>query len=201
MRKWRNWQTHQLEGLTVARPWGFESPLPHHQINNLQVRKFSEPGFPFWVLPRYRRHVASGVLVSDGRPNARPGAFECRSRSVLCSRRQTRCRGVRIKPVICIGANVGSSVVLGCLNFPIPIRPCQAEADVPQLFKRGSSRESDELPKQHYLGPTSLVNRLTQAPHRLPPPRFVASSCVECTPARLCAGPYARSNNQSDIPG
>ena len=30
MRKWRNWQTHQLEGLTVARPWGFESPLPHH---------------------------------------------------------------------------------------------------------------------------------------------------------------------------
>ncbi len=29
MRKWRNWQTHQLEGLTVARPWGFESPLPH----------------------------------------------------------------------------------------------------------------------------------------------------------------------------
>ena len=30
VRKWRNWQTHQLEGLTVARPWGFESPLPHH---------------------------------------------------------------------------------------------------------------------------------------------------------------------------
>ena len=29
-RKWRNWQTHQLEGLAVAIPWGFESPLPHH---------------------------------------------------------------------------------------------------------------------------------------------------------------------------
>src|SRR5687767_3072570 len=29
MRKWRNWQTHQLEGLAVARSWGFESPLPH----------------------------------------------------------------------------------------------------------------------------------------------------------------------------
>ena len=26
-RKWRNWQTHQLEGLAVAIPWGFESPL------------------------------------------------------------------------------------------------------------------------------------------------------------------------------
>ena len=29
-RKWRNWQTHQLEGLALARAWGFESPLPHH---------------------------------------------------------------------------------------------------------------------------------------------------------------------------
>ena len=29
-RKWRNWQTHQLEGLAVAIPWGFESPLSHH---------------------------------------------------------------------------------------------------------------------------------------------------------------------------
>ena len=28
-RKWRNWQTHQLEGLAVAISWGFESPLPH----------------------------------------------------------------------------------------------------------------------------------------------------------------------------
>ena len=29
LRKWRNWQTHQLEGLAFARTWGFESPLPH----------------------------------------------------------------------------------------------------------------------------------------------------------------------------
>ena len=28
-RKWRNWQTHQLEGLAIAISWGFESPLPH----------------------------------------------------------------------------------------------------------------------------------------------------------------------------
>ena len=28
-RKWRNWQTHQLEGLAFARTWGFESPLSH----------------------------------------------------------------------------------------------------------------------------------------------------------------------------
>ena len=31
-RKWRNWQTHQLEGLALARSWGFESPLPHQQL-------------------------------------------------------------------------------------------------------------------------------------------------------------------------
>ncbi len=29
LRKWRNWQTHQLEGLAPERAWGFESPLPH----------------------------------------------------------------------------------------------------------------------------------------------------------------------------
>ena len=33
MRKWRNWQTHQLEGLAFARTWGFESPLPHQILN------------------------------------------------------------------------------------------------------------------------------------------------------------------------
>jgi hypothetical protein len=29
LRKWRNWQTHQLEGLAAARSWRFESSLPH----------------------------------------------------------------------------------------------------------------------------------------------------------------------------
>ena len=37
-RKWRNWQTHQLEGLAVARPWGFESPLPH-QLKSTTYRQ------------------------------------------------------------------------------------------------------------------------------------------------------------------
>jgi hypothetical protein len=30
VRSWRNWQTHQLEGLAVAIPWWFESTRPHH---------------------------------------------------------------------------------------------------------------------------------------------------------------------------
>jgi hypothetical protein len=29
VRSWRNWQTHQLEGLAVAIPWWFESTRPH----------------------------------------------------------------------------------------------------------------------------------------------------------------------------
>jgi hypothetical protein len=28
MRSWRNWQTHQLEGLALARAWWFESTRP-----------------------------------------------------------------------------------------------------------------------------------------------------------------------------
>jgi hypothetical protein len=45
LRQWRNWQTHQLEGLAVAIPWRFESSLPH-QLNFLDDEsvtcKFSE---------------------------------------------------------------------------------------------------------------------------------------------------------------
>ena len=47
MRKWRNWQTHQLEGLAVAIPWGFESPLPHHSLGTPRsrcVRATQAPG-------------------------------------------------------------------------------------------------------------------------------------------------------------
>jgi preprotein translocase subunit SecG len=35
-RKWRNWQTHQLEGLAMATSWGFESPLSHHSTRPLR---------------------------------------------------------------------------------------------------------------------------------------------------------------------
>jgi hypothetical protein len=39
-RKWRNWQTHQLEGLALARAWGFESPLSHHSTHlTVRVRR------------------------------------------------------------------------------------------------------------------------------------------------------------------
>src|SRR5262249_43277236 len=38
LRKWRNWQTHQLEGLALARAWGVESPLPHLTLAPLQPK-------------------------------------------------------------------------------------------------------------------------------------------------------------------
>ena len=30
--KWRNRQTHQLEGLALERAWGFKSPLRHQEV-------------------------------------------------------------------------------------------------------------------------------------------------------------------------
>ena len=36
LRSWRNWQTHQLEGLALARAWWFESTRPH-QISREEV--------------------------------------------------------------------------------------------------------------------------------------------------------------------
>ena len=45
-RKWRNWQTHQLEGLALARAWRFESPLPHHSTRLRPA--FGEPQARSW---------------------------------------------------------------------------------------------------------------------------------------------------------
>jgi hypothetical protein len=40
-RKWRNWQTHQLEGLAFARTWGFESPLSHQPSLTIECEGLS----------------------------------------------------------------------------------------------------------------------------------------------------------------
>ena len=73
MRKWRNWQTHQLEGLAIARLWGFESPLPHQSHQRLR---------------RARLNVGDGVSSRMSTP--RPGSTSPRtSRSTpatSCSR-------------------------------------------------------------------------------------------------------------------
>ncbi len=39
LRSWRNWQTHQLEGLAVAIPWWFESTRPHHLLSGFNKGK------------------------------------------------------------------------------------------------------------------------------------------------------------------
>src|SRR5579863_1119628 len=45
MRSWRNWQTHQLEGLALARAWWFESTRPHQHFRrgNAVPSERSEP--------------------------------------------------------------------------------------------------------------------------------------------------------------
>ena len=68
LRKWRNWQTHQLEGLALARAWGFESPLPH-QSETAQLSWHS-------ALPAFRVLLAAvwlegaGVARGWGSPSA-----------------------------------------------------------------------------------------------------------------------------------
>src|SRR5579863_6274201 len=43
VRSWRNWQTHQLEGLAVAIPWWFESTRPHQYfLGKSLLRRVSE---------------------------------------------------------------------------------------------------------------------------------------------------------------
>ncbi len=45
MRSWRNWQTHQLEGLALARAWWFESTRPHQlSSDNLGHGALDSPG-------------------------------------------------------------------------------------------------------------------------------------------------------------
>ena len=41
LRSWRNWQTHQLEGLAVAIPWWFESTRPHQIFRERRPCKLS----------------------------------------------------------------------------------------------------------------------------------------------------------------
>src|SRR5579863_2934106 len=47
VRSWRNWQTHQLEGLAVAIPWWFESTRPHH-IPILEIKTCSATIYAWW---------------------------------------------------------------------------------------------------------------------------------------------------------
>ena len=66
LRKWRNWQTHQLEGLAVAIPWGFESPLPHHSTRLLRFasRRLAHGRPANGVLRERRSRESKGIPTS-----------------------------------------------------------------------------------------------------------------------------------------
>src|SRR5262245_49187284 len=65
-RKWRNWQTHQLEGLAVAIPWRFESSLPHQLIRLRLIR---------WAEERLRR----SAIALRARPSGASPLFHADS--------------------------------------------------------------------------------------------------------------------------
>ena len=98
-RKWRNWQTRQLEGLVVATSWGFESPLPHQQLTDiLAIQKLSccqvccQESARCFVLPGREclGSVPSGVIRFT----------VVRSRSVADRPRSTRCGSGRHRPAV-----------------------------------------------------------------------------------------------------
>ena len=64
-RKWRNWQTHQLEGLAVAIPSGFKSPLPHSPVHYVM---WAGPGTPLSCIDDFATRVVgeSGATGYDG---------------------------------------------------------------------------------------------------------------------------------------
>ena len=78
-RKWRNWQTHQLEGLALAITWGFESPLSHQTSSRL-TRACNQRADPTQTTPRSAKAV--GRLVH---PGARRGHAGWRVLSVVCN--------------------------------------------------------------------------------------------------------------------
>jgi hypothetical protein len=69
MRSWRNWQTHQLEGLAVAIPWWFESTRPQTYsktpcfigvlsvFNKIRTRRIG----PKWTERDRRVRLAGGI--------------------------------------------------------------------------------------------------------------------------------------------
>src|SRR5271155_1104138 len=78
MRSWRNWQTHQLEGLAVAIPWWFESTRPHQNpgpgvatsgdVHTSRTNFFPPKVFAyrtFRKLVSFRRRDESGVGRND----------------------------------------------------------------------------------------------------------------------------------------
>src|SRR5579872_4882824 len=67
MRSWRNWQTHQLEGLAVAIPWWFESTRPHQFFQS----KISSWRLALPILHHDQNSAPCGTTTSfaaDGKP-------------------------------------------------------------------------------------------------------------------------------------
>jgi hypothetical protein len=65
LRSWRNWQTHQLEGLAVAIPWWFESTRPHHFLGKGPRRgPFSLSATPT-ILEKYKLDRPALTMITS----------------------------------------------------------------------------------------------------------------------------------------
>jgi hypothetical protein len=100
-RKWRNWQTHQLEGLAVAIPWGFESPLSHHPLafgsflaleRVLSQRPSPPAARPFWSSPPFRTTFEGPASCGAFSISGDDSADELRTEAAVSSRSTGRAR-------------------------------------------------------------------------------------------------------------
>src|SRR5579863_5344513 len=67
MRSWRNWQTHQLEGLALARAWWFESTRPHQLPSMAEIKTKKTAGDP----QRYIHAITDEQVRADCRTIAK----------------------------------------------------------------------------------------------------------------------------------
>src|SRR6185437_5630320 len=90
-RSWRNWQTHQLEGLALARAWWFESTRPHQHFRrgNVALSERSEPK----GIPVSDNHSTAPNLPQKSWCQARlhPLLFEMSYRFCMMALRKRRC--------------------------------------------------------------------------------------------------------------
>ncbi len=89
VRQWRNWQTHQLEGLAGASPWRFESSLPHQFCSarlRLAARACFRPSCPPWGSLRVSRHVRAQPTPRSTARRGRRGSGTLRGaqKSISC---------------------------------------------------------------------------------------------------------------------
>ena len=112
LRQWRNWQTHQLEGLAGATPWRFESSLPHHSTGKGTIPD------PMSDLEKIAR-----AMVAPHKESSRPTRARPRSRSASTRSGSSRPRRTAAPTASCFFTTPGvEEYISGVILYDETIR-------------------------------------------------------------------------------